>query len=117
MPAAEAAAVVEAAPTPAVAEAVPTVAAEAAAAATEAAEAASGFGGAAAAAAAAEAIGAGGPAMVGPGAIDIARVATMERLDPDNHSCFTLCASVWRTSVTDGDGTCGRRLLPGPRQV
>ena len=56
MPAAEAA-VAEAAPTPAVAEAVPTVAAEAAAAATEAAEAASGSGGAAAAAAAAEPVG------------------------------------------------------------
>jgi hypothetical protein len=56
---------------PAVAEdvATTTVAAEAAAAAAEAAEVASGFGGAAVAV---EAIGAGGRATVGPGAIDLA---------------------------------------------
>jgi hypothetical protein len=69
--AAEAVAVEEAAPMPAVAEAVPTVAAEAATAAAEAAEAASGFGGAAAAAVAVEAIGAGCQLTVGPGVIDI----------------------------------------------
>jgi hypothetical protein len=75
---------------PAVAEAVPTVAAEAAEVAAEAAAvaAALGFGGAAAAAAAVEAIGAGGQATVGPGVIDIDKVATMERLDPDHHSWF-----------------------------